>query len=555
MTRLLLVVVAVAALVASTGMAAGAFPADWAYSNSITIEEHSGSDLTDYQIPIELNASNFNFSKAQPDGADIRFAELNDDLLSYWVENWDSTGRRAKVWVEVPSIPASDVITIRMWYGNAGAASESNFTGTMLLPMEVLWHTTTGYADNYAGIATVDVDSNNNIYGGDCAHYDSTSYLIKFDPNGTEMKSVAMYSCIQSIKIDESDNIFVSNGPWGYSLRVYDPDLNEQCHYDSDDYRENLWPMKLVDGHIYAPSWRSSSSPYNAGISKFDAYCSVIETTPYHSSYSLYAGGVYHHSATDKTYAGFCREDDDNHLRLARFTGAGILDWDKLVLSDSSAGIQDIIHENNYLYISGTGETEEIGANTYIFLAKYDLDGNQIFMKKYNDTADYITAGDALMKVGDDLLLMPANYYDGSDYFPAFYAVDFDGNLIWRGYISGTSDPDWKIRGTKLLDDHTILLGGKDGNCGDLMKVSYYKYTSPKPSVAVGAGPSTTLRGDASDDGLVNAIDAMFVAQYTAGNRDASTLDMDNADADLNGGVDVVDAMFIAQYVAGSRWW
>ena len=104
-----------------------------------------------------------------------------------------------KVWVEVPSIPASDVTTIRMWYGNAGAASESNFTETMLLPMEVLWHTTTGYADNYAGIATVDVDSNNNIYGGDCAHYDSTSYLIKFDPNGTEMKSVAMYSCIQSI--------------------------------------------------------------------------------------------------------------------------------------------------------------------------------------------------------------------------------------------------------------------------------------------------------------------------------------------------------------------
>ena len=57
MTRLLLVVVAVAALVASTGMAAGTFPADWAYSNSITIEEHSGSDLTDYQIPVESRTS------------------------------------------------------------------------------------------------------------------------------------------------------------------------------------------------------------------------------------------------------------------------------------------------------------------------------------------------------------------------------------------------------------------------------------------------------------------------------------------------------------------
>ena len=63
------------------------------------------------------------------------------------------------------------------------------------------------------------------------------------------------------------------------------------------------------------------------------------------------------------------------------------------------------------------------------------------------------------------------------------------------------------------------------------------------------------LRGDANDDRAVNAIDAMFVAQYTAGNRDASTLDMDNADADLDGDVDVVDAMFIAQYVVGLRTW
>lgn len=38
------------------------FPADWAYSDLITIQENSGSDLTDYQILVELNASNFDFS-------------------------------------------------------------------------------------------------------------------------------------------------------------------------------------------------------------------------------------------------------------------------------------------------------------------------------------------------------------------------------------------------------------------------------------------------------------------------------------------------------------
>jgi hypothetical protein len=47
----------------------------------------------------------------------------------------------------------------------------------------------------------------------------------------------------------------------------------------------------------------------------------------------------------------------------------------------------------------------------------------------------------------------------------------------------------------------------------------------------------------------------MFVAQYVVGNRDASDLNMANADANLDGTVDVVDAMFIAQYVVGSRTW
>ncbi len=63
------------------------------------------------------------------------------------------------------------------------------------------------------------------------------------------------------------------------------------------------------------------------------------------------------------------------------------------------------------------------------------------------------------------------------------------------------------------------------------------------------------MRGDANGDGVVNVVDAMFVAQYAVGNRDASTLNMANADANLDGTVNVVDAMFIAQYAVGARTW
>ena len=99
----------------------------WTYRRSITITEQSGSDLTDYQVKIELNSSNFDFSKANADGSDIRFAaEDGTTLLPYWIEEWDSGNQTAKIWVKIPSLLANSSITIYMYYGNENAVSESN---------------------------------------------------------------------------------------------------------------------------------------------------------------------------------------------------------------------------------------------------------------------------------------------------------------------------------------------------------------------------------------------------------------------------------------------
>ena len=46
---------------------------DWKYYKEITIKENSGKTLTNYQILVELNSANFDFSKAKSDGSDIRF--------------------------------------------------------------------------------------------------------------------------------------------------------------------------------------------------------------------------------------------------------------------------------------------------------------------------------------------------------------------------------------------------------------------------------------------------------------------------------------------------
>lgn len=97
----------------------------WGYWREITIT-NSGNDLTDYQIKIELDSSNFNFGHAKSDGSDIRFYDSDRVTpLSYWIEEWDSSGEHAVIWVKVPSIPSGSK-KIYMYYGNPTATSESD---------------------------------------------------------------------------------------------------------------------------------------------------------------------------------------------------------------------------------------------------------------------------------------------------------------------------------------------------------------------------------------------------------------------------------------------
>jgi hypothetical protein len=66
------------------------------------------------------------------------------------------------------------------------------------------------------------------------------------------------------------------------------------------------------------------------------------------------------------------------------------------------------------------------------------------------------------------------------------------------------------------------------------------------------------IRGDVNKDGHVGIADAMFIAQYLAGNRDASDLNLLNAasikqDESDGDKITIADAMFIAQYLTGLR--
>ncbi|MDP2960765.1 MAG: DUF2341 domain-containing protein, partial [candidate division Zixibacteria bacterium] len=108
------------------------FDPDWSYRMSITINNQGNpSSLTDYQVKIQLNSSNLNFSQAQSKGEDLRFTR-NDGttLINHWIEYWNAVAESALVWIKVPSVPASDSAVIYFYYGNPNANNSSNGKGT-----------------------------------------------------------------------------------------------------------------------------------------------------------------------------------------------------------------------------------------------------------------------------------------------------------------------------------------------------------------------------------------------------------------------------------------
>ena len=102
------------------------------YRRKITITEQSGNNLSDYQVRIDLDATNFDFSHFLNEGKDLRFADASKNLLPYWVEKMDISAQQATIWVKVPSMPANSSVEIYMYYGNSAVDSASNGEATFV---------------------------------------------------------------------------------------------------------------------------------------------------------------------------------------------------------------------------------------------------------------------------------------------------------------------------------------------------------------------------------------------------------------------------------------
>ena len=78
-----------------------------------------------FPLLVRLHREFFNFSGAGPNGEDIRFS-AEGKPAAYQIEHWDTAKGEASVWVRVPKISGNARQELRVYWGKADAAGESN---------------------------------------------------------------------------------------------------------------------------------------------------------------------------------------------------------------------------------------------------------------------------------------------------------------------------------------------------------------------------------------------------------------------------------------------
>ncbi|MEI7952544.1 MAG: DUF2341 domain-containing protein [Synechococcaceae cyanobacterium ELA182] len=144
---------------------AAPFPA-WQHTGMVTIlTTPEGANLPatvavdDFPLLVRLHKDFFDFKQAKANGEDLRFSSSTGAPLSYQIEAWDAANGTACLWVRIPHITGNARQSIKLYWGKADAASESNGKAVFNESNGYLsvWHMTEPVTDEVGTLESKDV--------------------------------------------------------------------------------------------------------------------------------------------------------------------------------------------------------------------------------------------------------------------------------------------------------------------------------------------------------------------------------------------------------------
>lgn len=121
---------------------------DWPYRTQLSVQENSGTTLTDYQVLLTINSSNLHPDyQWTSNGYDLRIIDSDDNTaLDFWIDSWNQASKTASIWVRFPSLVASQNRSVYLYYGNAAASNQTQVPPVFTYP-GIKFHTRRVTAD------------------------------------------------------------------------------------------------------------------------------------------------------------------------------------------------------------------------------------------------------------------------------------------------------------------------------------------------------------------------------------------------------------------------
>jgi hypothetical protein len=113
------------------------------YLNTTAAGANVAGNVFGFPVLVRLTNSNFNFSQAQSNGSDIRFAKANGAPCAYEIERWLPGQGVAEIWVKVDTVYGNNATqSITMYWGNSTATSLSSGTAVFDTAnnFKYVWH-------------------------------------------------------------------------------------------------------------------------------------------------------------------------------------------------------------------------------------------------------------------------------------------------------------------------------------------------------------------------------------------------------------------------------
>ena len=114
-----------------------------------------GIDVFSFPMLVRLDSDNFDFTQVRDGGTGIGFFKPDSTRLPFEIERWDSTARKAEIWVSMDTVQgATDTQTVwmrRAAYGSLATGTEPSSSGADVFPYKKgyvgVWHLGTASGD------------------------------------------------------------------------------------------------------------------------------------------------------------------------------------------------------------------------------------------------------------------------------------------------------------------------------------------------------------------------------------------------------------------------